>query len=411
MATTIDELESSPGLPPAAYLVVLDGVRKGAKLDLEECSYVVGSSEECDVMFNEPGIPEKYLELTVSKEQVVVTPMSSAPVTIDNETKIGIERIITKPSVISLGSISMLLSPIVPKAKSKQSGNNREAQSVGTSSMRWDTRLPFLVLGILATILLIAKVSSGISSNMDEKDFGQAEGSAMSQKGGDGQLSNRDNPSLSGQVRLDGSTTDGGLHDPERGQENLKNILNALGYSDFKIEMQPSGVVKLSGYVVSKNDWETHKPLIMQDVGWITELDDSGVETLMDRKERLAGNVFEEGLGSKVTVTVRSDNLVLLGALNKSQSRTLNQIIRTWNQTHQGKPEVKNRTRVAETEVRGLDVMAVSITDVSMVTLRDGSRYAEGAVLPGGYLLKDISIEKLTLSRNDEDLTLTLGSK
>lgn len=395
-----------------AYLVVLSGMRKGARVDLEDGRYVVGSSEECDIFFNEPGVPEQYFELLVSRERIVITPISSVPVTVDNDSKIGVDRVLTKPSVISIGDVNVLVSPLLRKTKARRSKGNRKGhreveEQSPQETVRWETMIPLMVLGVLIAVFLLTKLVSAFSPNDGElaslpKAVSVQQGIADKETGF----------AKSGQALEAERTGNEEAHYQQLNRkDSVKNILEALGYPDFTVELASDGVVEISGYVASKKNWESHKPLLMQDLPWITKLDDSGLESLLDRKERLHSELASNGLDKKVTISVRTDELVLLGALNQSQSTMLNNLIRTWDQTYKGKPEVKNRTRVAATEVRGLDVMAVSITDVPLVTLRDGSKYAIGAMMPGGYLLKDISIEQLTLKRNNEDLTLTLGSK
>lgn len=414
MSTVVasDYLDKLPGIESAPFLTVLNGMRKGARLPLENRRYLVGASEDCDILFDEPGVPEQYFELLVSDKKIVVSPLSSEPVTIDNEAKVGVQRIITRPSVMRLGTVNVLISPLVSKVKKR----NKKAASVNgggrysdkTKSRRWDKTLPVLVLLVLLMLFLFSKFMAAFPLNPSSEMSLEAETDTQARPAEAAGMAAE--PTLLQRAALVDSRA-GGDRLQSLKKDSVENILEALGYSGLSVELAADDVVEVSGYVISRNDWESSKPLLKQDLVWITKLDDSGIESLQDRRQRLENDLVSEGLDNKVTISVRKDTLVLLGALNKDQSSQLNDYIQNWNQTYRGKPVLKNRTRMVTTEVRGLDVMAVSITDVPLVTLRDGSKYATGSTMPGGYLLKEISIEKLILNRNNEELTLTLGSK
>ena len=123
----------------------------------------------------------------------------------------------------------------------------------------------------------------------------------------------------------------------------------------------------------------------------------------------LTARIREAGLGSALSVSGSGAALIVSGIL-PAHAAPVWHGVRTWfDATYATRVALLERFDApAVNDQPPLDIAAVALTPVPLVVARDGARYTEGAVLPGGWIVDKITGAGVTLSRNGHALRMTL---
>ncbi|MRI35052.1 EscD/YscD/HrpQ family type III secretion system inner membrane ring protein [Endozoicomonas sp. OPT23] len=198
---------------------------------------------------------------------------------------------------------------------------------------------------------------------------------------------------------------------------NADAILNNRGYKSLSLELDNSpGSLVMTGYVSSSEELNKIVSMLKQEVHGLVSIVDQ-VENQTGRVNTLKSMLREKGLAPRIHLIQKPNQITLEGhLLDDEQVYNLNNIVNRFRKRYGNRPELKLATKHAGSpgKVAGPLSPSLSITGVSMgrvpfVVMEDGAKYLIGAKLANGYVIEEINLEYLLLTKGTNRIKYRLG--
>jgi type III secretion system YscD/HrpQ family protein len=191
--------------------------------------------------------------------------------------------------------------------------------------------------------------------------------------------------------------------------DSADKILEVVGFPDLTVTYLPHGRIGIAGYVVESAAWTEVKHMLMQDIPGLKAIDETGIQNFDDRKNILLKAVEAAGLHKKLNAVEGDDNeLVVMGLLDSLEMNTWKHITAKFTRDFGDKPLIQSRVGDAR-EMLNFEIKAVRVGSDPYLVTADGLRYLAGGLLPNGFKVKQIFIDKIIFSKYGMDAVYSLG--
>ncbi len=198
---------------------------------------------------------------------------------------------------------------------------------------------------------------------------------------------------------------------------NADLILKNRGYKSLSLELDNSpGSLVMTGYVSSSEELNKIVSMLKQEVHGLVSVVDQ-VENQTGRVNTLKSMLREKGLAPRIHLIQKPGEITLEGhLLDDEQVYNLNNIVNTFRKRYGNRPELKLATKNAGSPGKAvgplspsLSIKGVSMGRVPYVVMEDGVKYLMGAKLANGYIIEDINLEYLLLTKGTNRIKYRLG--
>ncbi|MDD7805310.1 MAG: type III secretion system inner membrane ring subunit SctD [Endozoicomonas sp. (ex Botrylloides leachii)] len=221
----------------------------------------------------------------------------------------------------------------------------------------------------------------------------------------------------------------------DRMRANAETLLKTRGYSNLNVELDNTpGSLILTGYVVSADQLDKVTNLLKQEIYGLNDIV-SQVDNQAGRVKMLKAMIKDQGLASRVHLTERPGKVLAQGLLLDSVQRyKLQEVVNRFQSRYHNKPAViieakesrmsqqADMTKTSIIPVVGgtgskqalrpsVTVRGVSMGAIPYVVMADGGKYLLGSKLDNGYIIEDINLDYLLLSRGAQEIKYQLGGK
>ena len=199
---------------------------------------------------------------------------------------------------------------------------------------------------------------------------------------------------------------------------NADALLKNRGYQSLSLELDNSpGSLVMTGYVASTEELSQVAAMLKQEVHGLVSIVDQ-VENQAGRLNTLKSMLREKGLSPRIHLKQKPNQITLEGhLLDDEQVYNLNDVVTRFRKRYGKRPELRVATKTAGAPAKvvnnklapSLDIRSVSMGRVPFVTMADGAKYLIGAKLANGYIIEDINLEYLLLSKGTDRIKYRLG--
>ncbi|MGF1547435.1 MAG: type III secretion system inner membrane ring subunit SctD [Thiotrichales bacterium] len=431
---------------------VLSGPNKGAVALIREGVHRVGASFENDFVLMGPGVNKHHLELRFV-DGVVSVRTISGDVEISGRA-VGENPVTVFPgSILSLGSVDLLINvkaaPRQPP-RGARGGSAKRAFLRGEDWLRHarlfeDTspgqprrlRLPNLtrivVLGILAAFLMLSLTGKDVVGGHRPAVAPQptapqvltsvlaalpADAEVAVQQSGGGRTQVVGHVLTSDQVRtlrkaLDesGSAADLRVISTEELAASARKVLSALGLNGITVMPSAPGKLAWSGMVRHPDELHAALVTIKSDIPRILDINTKDVLTLPVLADELSGALAEVEPLRHLKVSIDDTRLHVSGVLSNSGQADLDELLARFMISRNGVPDVRNETRINQTQDFRLNIKSISVGGNAILELVDGQKYGEGSTLSNGMVLEKISMSSLILKDGSNSIEYSVGER
>ncbi|KEQ18047.1 type III secretion system inner membrane ring subunit SctD [Endozoicomonas numazuensis] len=201
---------------------------------------------------------------------------------------------------------------------------------------------------------------------------------------------------------------------------NADALLKNQGHKSLSLELDNSpGSLVMTGYVPTSEELQKITAALKQEVHGLVSIVDQ-VENQAGRLNTLKSMLREKGLSPRIHLIQKTNQITLEGhLLDDEQVYNLNDVVTRFRKRYGNQPQLRLATKTAGAPARvintplssSLKIRAVSMGRVPFVTMDDGAKYLIGAKLANGYIIEDINLEYLLLSKGTDRIKYRLGGK
>ena len=447
-------------------LKIISGPQMGAELPLTGGDFLIGSHDDCDLIFRDPDLRERHLLLSLGPRSLKITPHGPAPVMIDGD-RLGDGFYDLEPfQLILAGNTFFTLGPnhgewpdLQPPAWAlHQSGHSptdaadgcgeEHAAALGPDgagtpgkvvSVRHQTRSKRSL--VCVSLLIVFTLAFSLTS--PHKQPPQPETSleaahrlqalldalkldqALIYSDRDGQMAvggyaagGEAKKELIAHLRQRGEAVAVRLHPIDLLLQACEEIFTGYGM-EIVARWGGNGQVRLEGFVDNERDLQKALTTLASDVPGLTKVDNK-ITTSANIMAFFETRLRALGLEDKVFLEHRAADIHFRGTLTAREMelwQTEKLAIKAWYRkgpalteriTLRERPEQKV-LRKKKPPAAGLDITAVHIGSVRYITCSDGKKYFEGTRLKTGHIIKSIDSKTLHLDFKGQTLDLNLG--
>ena len=183
-------------------------------------------------------------------------------------------------------------------------------------------------------------------------------------------------------------------------KKKLEDIRDIMGLDALQLNYEGSGSAEVTGYVAQLDDWQSFRETALDDIPGLIDLQNSGIRNLSFRKSKLQEIIDSNGLEGSIKVAEgRNSSLVVSGMLPPNQIKQWSRSIKDFRAEYGDKPEIISRVK-NPIEAIDLSIKELQLGDIKFIVTRDGTRYFEGAFIPGGFLVKSIDSDYVKLEKD-----------
>jgi type III secretion system YscD/HrpQ family protein len=442
-------------------LKILSGNHQGAEVVFEDEKVVIGSGGDSDIVLSDSMIESHHMEITFSEFGAVVRPMDGQ-VFVDGklikeesqEVKafqfitIGSTHIVFGPSGEPWPNISAMDAPMLERSDEIASAMDQSTispvenldDSIKTkpsdlkkikSKRTWIIGISSaFIFAFALSLLIFLSVFSEDKVPEEQPDFGKMISNKIREMGLDDTISletdgstftvsgyadtnaelailRTDLPKITPKIKIK-------LYSEEHMIADMHDLMANIP-SNPKIECIKPGIFLISGYIYDKDEWDKIRRRIMVDIPGIIDIQD---EVILPQKAiNLARPILTRyKLTGKVVVLPQNDSIVIGGLVASDEEENWKlakiQLERTFG------PDVPltNLVKVSDPEVIrrqyfGSEVDSVSISEngLNWIGFKNGTKYMVGSTLANGYIIKEITPDTITLTKNDQTVILKIG--
>ncbi|WP_252176090.1 type III secretion system inner membrane ring subunit SctD [Endozoicomonas sp. 4G] len=199
---------------------------------------------------------------------------------------------------------------------------------------------------------------------------------------------------------------------------NADALLKNQGHTSLSLELDNSpGSLVMTGYVASSEELQKIIAALKQEVHGLVSVVDQ-VENQAGRLNTLKSMLREKGLSPRIHLIQKPNQITLEGhLLDDEQVYNLNDVITRFRKQYGNQPQLRLATKTAGAPAKvistplapSLKIRSVSMGRVPFVTMEDGAKYLIGAKLANGYIIEDINLDYLLLSKGTDRIKYRLG--
>ena len=432
---------------------IITGPHAGAAIPSGEGCYRIGSDDVCDLILSDPDIAAQHLELIIDEDGIRICSLDEASVRLDGKLISSESVDVEIFQVISIGSTHFAVGPAelcpdhfpIPELIEEkpdeaddeeeaepEEENTMEPQQARGGKQRLVTYAAMILVLSGAALMLSGAGNFLKSSKADlppEKTVSQQVEEMLAEiemthltlienpRGGrvlKGYVENRSRKrlledrlsmlSLRDVVGPDLKITDLMMH-------SCNDILGQFGLA-LDVVINTEGALTISGFAEEEEAWGKARTTIERDVPGIEKLN-SGVITATQLERSLLSSLGETMPDHGLTVAWSDGALEIGGALPRAQTRQWLTIKAAFTETYKNRFEIREQfVLIRQKQVKvdpGLSISGVHIGATRFITLQDGNKVFEGAILPGGQTLVGIKHDHLLLRRNGHLLEYPIG--
>jgi type III secretion system YscD/HrpQ family protein len=204
------------------------------------------------------------------------------------------------------------------------------------------------------------------------------------------------------------------LYSEERMISDMHDLMINIP-SNPKVECIKPGIFLISGYIYDKDEWDKIRRRMMVDIPGVIDIQD---EVILPQKAiNLARPILTRyKLLGKVVILPQSDGLVVGGVVASDEEENWKLAKIQLERTFGPNVPLVNLVRVSDPEVIkrqyfGSEVDSVSISEngLNWIGFKNGAKYMVGSTLSNGYIIKEITPDTITLTKNDQTVILKMG--
>lgn len=458
--TTADLQSTQRGTATSFLLKILSGPHQGAEVELpSDVAIVVGSDGTCDLVLSDALIAGRHFEFFQQEDGMYLRPLEgnvflsgklvrteSSPVAVFEFITVGTTQMILGPAGENWPAISISDAPELESITEETpaetlSGENlaglpeEEAQEISEDNVKKAGRrrsrriIAFGLLLLLGGLGLVALLPTKKHFNLaDFVQIIQARISNMEAYSGvhvstqNGQLivegyvaTNEELKNLRNETLKIYPTAQIRVRSDERVITEIEDILSHLDEGLTVTKVQP-GVFSIGGYIHDTEEWQKLRNRLARDIRGVKKIQDDILSP--EKVQAMSAEVFNQnGLVNQIQVLPREDRVVFQGEIGMAQQEN-------WKKTAEALIEMFNDIVPIEFDVRlsGLKTqqqgnrffgaavqgLTVASNGLGWVTLQNGRKYFEGAYLPSGYTIEEISVDGIVFSRNNRQVRVTI---
>ena len=201
---------------------------------------------------------------------------------------------------------------------------------------------------------------------------------------------------------------------------NADALLQNRGYKNIRLELDNTpGSLVMTGYVASAEELSKIINMLKQEIHGLISIVDQ-VENQSSRLNTLKSMLREKNLSARIHLIQKPDQITLEGhLLDDEQVYNLNEVVSRFRKRYSDNPVLKVATRsfsgVQQQQsdksilLPSLSIRGISMGKVPYVTMEDGAKYLIGAKLANGYMIEDINLEYLLLTKGRDRIKYRLG--
>ena len=201
---------------------------------------------------------------------------------------------------------------------------------------------------------------------------------------------------------------------------NADALLQNRGYKNIRLELDNTpGSLVMTGYVASTEELTKITNMLKQEIHGLISIVDQ-VENQSSRLNTLKSMLREKNLSARIHLVQKPNQITLEGhLLDDEQVYNLNDVVSRFRKRYGTNPELKVATRSSSgvqqqqpdkpVLLPSLSIRSISMGRVPYVTMEDGAKYLIGAKLANGYIIEDINLEYLLLTKGTERIKYRLG--
>lgn len=450
-------------MPNERYLLkIIGGPNQGAEVALGDGEITIGSASDCDLILSDTLASGKHLKLTVAGEAVSFLPLE-LPVYLSGEEVTKEAHPLEFFKFVSLGTTHFVVGPVegewpsltaadIPALKKREvpapgpvveGAEGAAAAGVAGRSSSPKVEVPFYkkplyvysAAGGLALLFLVgfmvaifalrpppptkeqakpADIVADIRDLLKTEGFGDRV-TVTPVKGiylVEGWVSqNQQKDTIINLLSDYSNIIDFKLYSEEEVLQAVKDILTTRKLP-LSVKSLGSGKVGVKGYIGDVKEWELIKEELNRDVGGLVALEDSVLTG--EKIEQIIQQALKKfEITDKVMLLPQRDFLLAKGMLAKRDVPALKNAMETI-EARVGFPvPVKNQILISESDKIYLDAKIESIIigdgRDAIITTQNGQKLFRGGILPGGYIIEDITRKGIILRKNGQTITLTIG--
>lgn len=189
--------------------------------------------------------------------------------------------------------------------------------------------------------------------------------------------------------------------------ERAELLLGQLGVTEPSVEPLGGGRYAVRGYPGSDRDWDSRRAALLRDLTPIRSLEESGVLTLERLVASLREDVASAGLEDEILVRSEQGAITATGMLPGPGVRAWQGIAAAFERRHGRHVDFSEAVHHVR-DVLGFSVRSISHGELPYVTTADGRRFMQGSTLPGGYVLRHIAPDALTVIKRGQSFEYPL---
>jgi type III secretion protein D len=418
-------------------LRILKGLHTGAELVLVPGKYVIGKGEDCDLILEDEEVAFKHCCLQITADTITISPLEGE-VFIDGK-RIATTSVLNLFQVVTLGNVCLALGPtnekwpdinlpIIEKEEKNEEetlSEEKQAESIEKTPQETKKKLPvkYVIIGAILAIVLGSFVFTFFSTPKQPpsslplidkfklvEDFVQKSGFSYIRvfKDKQGKIkvtgyveTRQDKQKLARKLKLIDPQIETKIYANEELLLAAQEVVNAMGLENVKLKVFADGKLLLTGFVLDKTSLKKMLTLLREDIPGFRHIENRLL--CLAEVQRQIKNFFAENNMPDLQVRVQPSSILITGSILAEKKREFEKVIARIEKQYAPqfkvikRVKIKQGERVERTVKVNIEIKAVHIGGVSYIILADGKKYFEGAVLPGGYLLKKIEPQKLVL--------------
>ncbi len=445
-------------------LKILSGPHLGAEILLSNGEYILGTSDECDIILSDHSISEKHVKITVKESKVSIKALENG-LYIDGETQTQ-EAQVKNFQVITIGTTNFAIGPaeekwpelnlsgFPPKKPEHEGENKQSAQEINDGETVSDppTTPPeeasdgfikqhwrllsiaggALILFFVVFIIMLGASSSSSNINRNPEKTLEKLKVAVSKLQLPGIHLSRDNAgiiTIEGYVRNKKEKKDlqemATKYAPEAKirvivtsqlEDACRESLSALGFQ-LPVTANIDGTVVIRGVVKNSSSFNKAVQILKQDVPGIEKIECHvlAYSEIIPTFQRILENLNFKG---QVDFKTYPDRILAQGMLNKKDMKIWREAKKQFCYNYGANIPItenfgkdKHNTvekQLFENPLRTkpvnipFSITSVTVGAISYITANDGCKYFEGARLKNGFTIVDIKPDRILLERNRE---------
>lgn len=431
-------------------LRLLSGTHRGAEIPLTAGEYLIGCSEQCDIVLADDAIAPRHAKLAIGESGLILTPLAE-PLWVAGQAVAHSPMAIGRLQLITVGSTNLSVgfaaedwSQLDRPAVTAQNSPATPAAAAGLSALAQLLGLPVLtrltsglrpqrLYSLGAAVLLLSCVLVVVGT-ANTKPVRQARDLNMPLAQAHRIVERLGLPNITVEPDQRGIITISGYVDDHAQALQVKKALSPLGakastnikvdsdlvemasgmlremnITTLRVSGVKAGVVKVDGYINQLETWNSFHDTLRQDVAGIQSVNYEDIETLDQRLQALQALLAEKGLSKKLKIIVGDGTLTVSGAVNPEGLKLWKNVERTYKKRYGGQPAL--RAQINQAPDLNLAIRGVSIGAAPFVVTKEGNKYMEGSTLGGGYIISAILPDRIVLLRNNQETVYYLGGK